>query len=396
MALDPRLSLEVNQRPLDTATPLYQANQTQMNNAMSTEQILKAHYEGLDAREKSRLTSTAIGASQLKTFLDAGDIEGAKEMLKRRKINLHQRMAYGENIDTQETDYAFQALERGDIDTLKNDVNSVLAAAQIAGAYDYTGGGDTGRLLDRLRRENPNLTDMEALQAIKGGAGQMGRNQADIASGREANYETQTGKNVSDVDYARQKEREGSVGKGQGEAIMKNEATLASLDNLSFSIGQARQLLPKVSMTGPIMGRIGSAAEDPDYKNLQGAINAITLQAKDLYNLGSGAGFTDTDREFLRDIIAGKYAKPETINSGLQRFDEALQHRREYILRQNQRYQGGGLSPSGPVPNTNAGTVGGGKQGGVINVYNPQTGERVEDIDPSRVAEALAEGFVVE
>ncbi len=207
----------------NTGAVINAANDRQMNNAMQTEQILRQHYDNLDAREKSRLTSTVIGASHLKSFLDANDVDGAKQFLQQRKQQLNTRMAHGENIDTQETDYALQALEGGQIDQLKNEVNGILAAGQVYGLVNPAAGvgGETGVLVNRLIKEGSAKDVNQALQLIKGGAGQTGKNIANIGTGREANYETQTGSNVSDLQYkpqiARESARTGVVGARQGE-----------------------------------------------------------------------------------------------------------------------------------------------------------------------------------
>jgi len=126
-----------------------------------------------------------------------------------------------------------------------------------------------------------------------------------------------------------------ALGRGAGAAVTENTKAAGSLDSLVGSIQQAKELLPQVQATGPIGGRIGALAEDPQYRNLQGAINSITLQAKDLYNLGSGQGFTDADRKFLQEVIAGKYARAETIGLGLSRMEEAINRRQEYLAKQN-------------------------------------------------------------
>ena len=179
------------------------------------------------------------------------------------------------------------------------------------------------------------------------------------------------------------------TGKKAGEQIIANNNTLSSLDNLEYSISQANALLPKVAATGPILGRIGAAAENPDYANLQGSINSITLQAKDLYNLGSGQGFTDADREFLRKVIAGEYARKETIQAGLQRFSEALQHRREFLQLQNQQYRQQYVNQQqSATPQTN-------------NVNTESTGQKIRVsngiknflIDPSDLSAAQAQGY---
>lgn len=119
--------------PLDTGNVVRQANMDEQQNALSAEQTLKAHYENMAERDKRRLQSTVVGASQLKTYLDRGDLDGAHDFLVKRQGSLHQRMGYGEDIDDQETAYALDKLRKGDIDGLKNDVGAMLAAGQAFG-----------------------------------------------------------------------------------------------------------------------------------------------------------------------------------------------------------------------------------------------------------------------
>lgn len=133
MPIDARIPMMGNS--LDTATPIYQAQHQQNENQLAAAQTLKAHYEALDQREKSRLVSTIAGAAQLKTYLDADDKEGAARFLSQRKSQLMQRMGHGENIDTQETDYAMSLLKAGKIDELKHGVTSLMAAGQVYGLF---------------------------------------------------------------------------------------------------------------------------------------------------------------------------------------------------------------------------------------------------------------------
>lgn len=56
--------------------------------------------------------------------------------------------------------------------------------------------------------------------------------------------------------------------------------------------------------TGPITG-LWNKYTKPQAQILESTLNSITLQAKDLYNLGSGQGFSDADREFLKEISGG-------------------------------------------------------------------------------------------
>lgn len=353
---DTRLPLAAGASPLDTATPIRQSRQDQLNNAQQTQQILAAEYQNFSAREKDRLTSTIAGASQLKTFLDNNDTEGAANFLRQRKQVLMGRMGGGEAIDTQETDAALQMLQSGNLDELRNNVDGLLAAGQVYGIIDpaKNAGGSTGVLVDRLIKEGAANTVEEALQIIKGYAGAAGRNLADIEYGRQASYETSTGGNISDLEYkpriaeaSAQAEADvktrtvGGIeaGKDAGAKYVENQESLGNLQNMQFGIQQAEALLPRVEATGPISGRVGAAAEDPDYRDLQGAINSLTLQAKDLYNLGSGQGFTDADRDFLREVIAGKYARAETIQRGLGRMKQALANRQKYLAQENATFE---------------------------------------------------------
>lgn len=376
----------------DTAKPInnyahqqLQNQQQQNSNAMATEQTLRAHYEAMDAREKSRLSSTVIGASQLKPFLDNNDVEGATDFLMRRRNALHQRIGLGENIDTQETDYALQALREGKLDELKNNVNGLMSAGQVYGIINptLTAGGDTGVLVNRMIQEGSAVSVQDALQQIKGGAGQAGKNAANISTGRAANYETQTGNNKSDLDYKPRISFNDAQSKAAGDQIVKNDTALGNLNNLQQAISAAKTTLPKVMSTGPVFGRVGAAAKDPDYINLQRDLNEITLLAKDLYNLGSGQGFTDADRDFLKELSGGAYNRDESIQYALDRFDASLATRKKFLQDQNQQYQQQYGGNSQPVQDIQP-------QGSKITVTN---GKETYMIDPNDLSAAAQEGF---
>lgn len=200
--VDPNIPLTVNNN-LDTATPIRQGQQDMLNNAMASEKILQQHYQSLDAREKSRLQSTIAGAVQLKSYLDNDDTEGAQNFLMQRRQSLQGRLGAGENIDTQETDAALQMLKSGDVEGLKSSISGLMAAGQVYGILDDpTGlGGATGVMVNRLIQEGSAKTAEEALQILKGGAGQAGKNEANIKSGTAANYANQSGTNISDLEY---------------------------------------------------------------------------------------------------------------------------------------------------------------------------------------------------
>lgn len=158
-------------------------------------------------------------------------------------------------------------------------------------------------------------------------------------------------------------------GGAAGKASIENDKTNMSLDTLGTSIQEARQLLPKVSLTGPILGRVGEAENDPDYKNLQGSLNSITLQAKDLYNLGSGQGFSDNDLKFLSDVVAGKYSRADTISKALDRMENIRDKRKGFLANQNQSFGNEFNYSNQPSPTSAT------QPSGKVLTYNPQTGK---------------------
>jgi len=212
---------------------------------------------------------------------------------------------------------------------------------RLAAASYNAGPGRVDAALTRLPAETQNY--------VKNVASRQGYDAA------LANRKSTEKSAVTQAEYDVKKVEEPSIKYNTGLAeknatqVGKNQDALGNLDSMTFGIQEARALLPKVSMTGPILGRLGSAAENPDYRNLQGAVNSIVLQAKDLYNLGSGQGFTDADRNFLQEVIAGKYARADTISLGLDRMERALANRQQFLIGQtqniNSKYNGSNGSP---------------------------------------------------
>lgn len=209
------------------------------------------------------------------------------------------------------------------------------AAIQIANEYDKARkAGDTQRMNDI--EMSGKLLDKGVVIDANGNASPLsGYSNAvgDIQYGKEG------GKKRADIEAAGPEGFNSERGKQAGKLSVENDTNLTSLDMLDSSILQAKNLVPKVALTGPIYGRVGRAINDPDYANLQGALNGIVLQAKELYNLGSGQGFSDADRDFLQDVIAGKYSRAGTINLALDRMGEISQKRRQFIQRQSGGYR---------------------------------------------------------
>lgn len=114
------------------AQPAVQPQTTQ--NAQATVNTIQQHYAGMDPRDQARIASVTQGAAQLKPFLDKGDTQGAMNFLQQRKQQLAQQAAGGADVDTQDTDAAIQMLQSGQVDQLKQTVDSLLTYGQAVNA----------------------------------------------------------------------------------------------------------------------------------------------------------------------------------------------------------------------------------------------------------------------
>lgn len=375
---------------IDTATPVRQAQQDANANAESTQRVLGQYYQNLDMREKSRLQSTITGAVQLKEFLDNNDLEGARNFLLQRRQQLQGRIAGGENLDTQETDAAIQMLESGDIEELMNNVNGLMAAGTVYGIIQKPDvGGSTGVMVDRLIKEGSANTVEEALQLLKGGAGARGKYSADIEFGRQANFETQSGSNQSDLQYkpeiARQTAAQSAVGANQGEKQVAFQNFEASLPQLEQTMGILYSVADRASYTLTNQGidffqnQLGfnpgdDAAARTYYENT--VLNEILPLLKPTF----GAAFTKTEGEWLLGTLGDINLSPTQKRAALQsRVDSWKRH---YATLAAQSGNEQSLQPFQNFPPQ--------KQ---IQVHNPQTGESFM-IDASDLSEAQAEGFV--
>ncbi len=244
-------------------------------------------------------------------------------------------------------------------DARSKDTMTQLAAFQkLAGGE----GGATGQLVRKLQQENPNLSFRDALYQVQTGfrqgttfddAGNIISAPGYAEAKGNVKYNEQSGKNRSDLEFAAPTGYAQKRGDAAGTASIKNDDTISSLNTLDDTITEGRKALATAGATGPIFGRIGNAANDPEYKNLQGYVNSMTLQAKDLYNLGSGQGFSDNDLKFLGDVTAGKYSKAETIKYAFDRMENLSEKRRQFISSRNQSYNnefGYGGQPTQSAP----------------------------------------------
>lgn len=362
MVIDANIPLQGQQ--IDTASGIYNMQTQQNQNQIAAQQVLGQYYQNLDAREKSRLTSTIAGAAQLKTFLDNGDQEGAMRYLQSRRQNLINRIGSGEAIDTEDTDAALQMLRNGNMEELQNNINGLLAAGQVYGIIDpvSSAGGSTGVLVDRLIREGSARSVEEALQLIKGGAGQTGRNLADIGTGAQANYATQTGTNQSNLEYAPQ------IAGASTRAT--NAAEQQSADNTAAPILQEMIRINQDTFDAPYAGALQGPAKIAGFEKQTTAYDLLKQSRLELAApLAKQLGVNPTDKDFQAslDRIVDTNSTKASREAQLQQLLNRIQARQG-----QQQFQP--------------------QQGQMVQIVNPQTGEAFE-IDAADLPAALSEGF---
>lgn len=118
--------------------------------------------------------------------------------------------------------------------------------------------------------------------------------------------------------------------------------TRQSMTTLYNDAKEVEKLLPSVPgwATGPIAKGLNLDKLSPDAQKIISPLNAMALQLKDYYKLGSGQGFTDADRDFLTEIAGNtgfyKYSL-KYINERMQTIAQAAEYnawKKEDAIRQ--------------------------------------------------------------
>lgn len=384
MAVDPGISLQG--RSIDTATPIRQMQMDENNNALAAEQVLKAHYEGLQERDKQRLQSTIVGATQLKTYLDKGDIQGAHDFLVNRQGALHARMGAGENIDTQETDYALNKIRTGDIEGLKNDVNAMMAAGQVYGIIGGMSGAPANvqewQYYNSLTepQKQQYLQMKRANQVVDLGGKTIIPNQANPGGQPTATFD----KTLKPEDMpanagakAAATAAGSATGGAQGDAQAKLNALQAQLPRLNqvveklHNLGQTATYTKAGVAANEVARQLG--AELPQGANdRQAYITTIDNEVLPLLRQTFGAAFTAEEGNRLRATLGDVNLSPSEKDAALKSFIDAKVGEIQSLQRQ------AGASPAAPAA------------GGQIRVSN---GKETFMIDPADLAAAQAEGF---
>lgn len=122
------------------------------------------------------------------------------------------------------------------------------------------------------------------------------------------------------------------------------------------SVNVARNDLSKVSeyQLGPVKGALAKLT-NPQVQSLESSLNSLALQAKEIYKLGSGQGFTDADRDFLVQITGGIGNYKGTLEQLMNKSESLAQHglvanwlKQNDIMKKSSTYQD--WLSSNPVP----------------------------------------------
>lgn len=273
---------------------------------------------------------------------------------------------YGAKADRAETqakeeqerriqDYVFSQNEQGEVDPRMQQLYNIdpqlaLKAKMKLGSGGLDVGGNTGVLLDRLVKEDNGINTLQdALGYLKGGAGQTAKNNANISTGRRANYETQAGKNSADLEFkpqiAESTNRAQTIGTAQGEAenlLADMEANLPNLENVVKDLSA----LGKTATYG-LLGRAEDAIQrqlgmdvGQDAIDRKAYVSKVNNEILPLLKQTFGAAFTVAEGDSLRETLGDVNASPEEKDAVLRQF---IDNKRASIETQMRRT---GVAPS--------------------------------------------------
>lgn len=392
MAVDPNISMQTQQANI--APVINQAAQTDQSNALTAEQTLKAHYDNMGERDKQRLQSTIVGAAQLKPYLDKGDVEGAHDFLVKRQQALQSRMGAGENVDTQETDYALDKLRKGDIAGLQNDVASMMAAGQ---AYGMIGGQDgTPSTVKEWQYFNTLNDDQKKQFLVNKRAGStvdLGGSQMHL--GPDGKPDASYNKTLAPADQpanagakANAIATNTATGAAQGDAQAKLTAMQAQLPRLNQVVEKLHTLgqtatYTKAGVAGNEMARQLGANVPQGANDRQAFMTTIDNEVLPLLRQTFGAQFTVEEGNRLRATLGDVNLSPSEKDVALKAFIESKVGEIQTLQRQT------GQAPAAPAA-PGAPAAAAAPANGMIKVSN---GQETYMIAPADLPHAQGEGF---
>jgi hypothetical protein len=390
MAVDPNISLATQQA--NVAPAINQAAQTDQSNALTAEQTLKAHYDNMGERDKQRLQSTIVGAAQLKPYLDKGDVEGAHDFLVKRQAALQARMGAGENVDTQETDYALQKLRSGDVAGLQNDVASMMAAGQ---AYGMISGQDGTPSSVKEWQYYNGLNDTQKQEWLnnKRAGSTMDLGGSQVRLGPDGKPQASYAKTLAPADQpvnagakAAATATGAAVGGEQGAAQAKLAAMQAQMPRLNQVVEKLHTLgqtatYTKAGVAGNEVARQLGAKVPQGAVDRTAYIATIDNEILPLLRQTFGAAFTAEEGLRLKATLGDENKSPDEKDAALKAFIEAKTGEIQNLQRQT------GAAPTGQASQVGATAP---ANNGMIKVSN---GQETYMIAPADLPHAQGEGF---
>jgi hypothetical protein len=137
MAINPIIALSGEVPDYQKTVDSFQKNKAlKAEGELRQYQIANEKIKNMSAREQARYESVIGGAAELGTYLETGDIEGAKKWAQNRRMDLGKRIAAGEEVDTVQTDEVLAVLNSGDpekIKQLQGQVGQLIKLGQMRG-----------------------------------------------------------------------------------------------------------------------------------------------------------------------------------------------------------------------------------------------------------------------
>lgn len=273
------------------------AENNELNQQLTQEQIVQQKYKSLDTRQQSRLKSVVLGAAELDTYLKTDNIDGAKNYLLRRKAELASRAANGEDVDTFETDQALQMLNE-DPEALRDQLGGAIDMGRNLGFFETQSnkGGATGELVDRIMQENPNMSFGDALAQVQTGYRKGvtfengtakpidGFGDAVGSNNFKENKGSQDGKNTSDLGYKPEIETATLKAKAKEEGFQKLPLIQRSLQSKELKDEFLDKKITEIqSRANPwstgFTGSLASAVKGTDAFDLKADIETLLANA---------------------------------------------------------------------------------------------------------------------
>lgn len=382
-ALNQQQSRDINQQALEqreTEAPfrneLLQL-ESQLSKAQQPARLLEAEeasdpISSLNRRDRARLESISIGALSLSTFLESGDIEGARQNLLRRKDRLKNL-----GLPTETTDEALQMLD-SDPKLLRRRTNQAVSAGEQAGfikpSIDKSVSQREFEDLVVIAKKDPEGKTVEGRAAgVKLGIIAKASTSAAERIARDPDLTASVAKSEAKIEGAREEAKETSKLKAQrkfkpqiAKAVKLAEKAATERGEVLTDLARMEASLPGIKevfnelvelssiATSTLAGRaFDFAVKESGFGSTKGAnaraklIAIVDNQVLPLLRETFGAAFTVKEGDNLKASLVDPNASPAQKREQLTAF--IAQKERNIRTKQAQLDQGGTLNVDVPV-----------------------------------------------